>query len=102
MRYLLVCLALLTLIGCTQTGEVRVVDDQGAPVPDARVEPVSLSMNGAHVKTDGQGHARVPLAVSGVQETVWVQVNEPSYAMQQLPVPARWPLIVVLQRDQTP
>src|SRR5688572_7587389 len=58
----------LVLIGCGSP--VRVIDEAGRPITGARVQPVSLSVNGAWETTDKDGHVSVPTSIS-VQDVKW-------------------------------
>jgi hypothetical protein len=94
MRVFLTAVLLLTIAGCE--GRVQVFDPAGKPVAGAQVAPVSLSMNGAATPTDDRGEASVSLRVGG-QDTKWVAVSKQGFEPQQVPVPAKWPLKVILQ-----
>ncbi len=93
MRLLAIAILALTAVGCT--GRVQVVDPAGKPVQGAQVTPVTASMNGNPKTTDTNGEASVPLSMGG-QETKWVNVSKPGSQSQQVSVPAKWPLKVVL------
>jgi hypothetical protein len=94
MRLIVTTLFALTFAGCD--GRVQVVDSAGKPVQGAQVAPVTLSMNGPAETSDAKGEASVPLRISG-QETKWVSVSKAGFKPEQVGVPAKWPLKVVLQ-----
>ena len=94
-------LAILTLfvVGCS-SGKVQVVDPSGAPIQGAQVAPVSQSINGEAKTTNAKGEASIPLNIG--QDTKWITVSKPGFTPQQVDVPAKWPLKVVLQPTTRP
>lgn len=94
MRPFLIPLFALTLIGCNQ--RVQVVDPAGKPVQGAQVAPVTPSITGTPATTDAKGETSVSLSIR-TQKTQWVSVSKTGFASQQVPIPASWPLKVVLQ-----
>jgi hypothetical protein len=86
--------------GCT--GRVHVVDLTGEPIQGASVAPVSLSLSGAAKLTDAHGDAEVPLNISSVAETKWVNVSQKGFESQQVDIPKKWPLRIVLQPTTQP
>ena len=94
-------LAILTLFiaGCSG-GQVQVVDPSGTPIQGAQVAPVSLSINGEAHPTNAKGEASVPLNIG--QDTKWITVSKTGFTPQQVDVPAKWPLKVVLQPTARP
>ena|SRR5947209_11549929 len=81
-------------------GRVEVVDQQGAPIQGAQVAPVSPSITGTAVTTNSKGEASVPLFIG--QATAWIDVSKAGFTSQQVPVPTKWPLRVVLQPAPPP
>jgi uncharacterized protein YcfL len=67
------------VIGCRSAPDVVVVDDKGAPIADAAVEPVSLSMNYKAVVTDSKGEASIG---SKVQHVKWINVHKTGFTDQ--------------------
>ncbi len=65
---------------CRVSPDVVVVDTTGAPVVGAKVEPVTASMNGEVVLTDGKGEARMG---NYVQEILWLRVRKEGFAAQE-------------------
>lgn len=67
------------VIGCGHAPDVVVVDDKGAPIAGAAVEPVSLSINYQAVTTDSKGEASLG---SPVQKVEWINVRKAGFADQ--------------------
>jgi hypothetical protein len=99
MRLLALVILTLFVAGCSG-GKVYIVDPSGAPIQDAQVAPVSPSLNGEAKTTNAKGEASVPLNIG--QDTKWISVSKAGFATQQVDVPTKWPLKVVLQPTTRP
>lgn len=87
MKFLLskkMVLSLLTILAVAigtffyfqRPSDVVVVDEQGKPIPNATVEPVTPSFNYGPITTDENGQVNLP---SSVQEIWWVNVSARGY-----------------------
>jgi hypothetical protein len=83
------------------SGRVLVVDMAGNPIEGAQLTPQTLSMGGAAVSTNHRGEASVPLRI-WPQDTRWVNVSKQGFQWQQVKVPAKWPLKVILKQAKKP
>jgi len=99
MRLLALIFVSLFVAGCG-SGRVQVVDPNGAPIQGVQVAPVSLSMNGSPETTNARGEASVPLNIG--QDTKWVSVSKSGFNSQQVDLPTKWPLKIVLQPATRP
>jgi hypothetical protein len=90
---ILVVAFILGCCGCSKT--VLVSDTANKPIQGAVVIPVSLSMSGPGVTTDGNGQAQIPSQV-GPQRIQWVSVNKQGFQPAYVAVPATWPLRITL------
>ncbi|MFT3869245.1 MAG: carboxypeptidase-like regulatory domain-containing protein [Nibricoccus sp.] len=91
---LLFCLV-LPLSGCRTAGIV-VVDTAGAPIKDAKVVGISLSMGGQSTVTNKKGRASIP---SAIQQTRWIYVTKEGYFQSdQIEVSAPKPIKVILRK----
>jgi hypothetical protein len=89
-------LAALILVGCTP--DIHVIDDQGAPVEGAAVEPMALSINGPTRRTDAEGYASLPSSL--VQEWKWINVYKVGYEeVSSMSLSRNRPMQVTLRRD---
>jgi hypothetical protein len=100
MRLITFAIFALFVAGCG-SGLVQVVDAQGTPLSGVQVTPTSLSMFGATSTTNANGEASVPLHVGG-QDTKWINVSKAGLQSQQVNMPTRWPLKIVLQPATQP
>ena len=82
---------LLLICGCGN--KVQVIDVAGLPIKGAKVTPVSLSISGAPTTTDASGFATLS---TSIQEIKWIQVDCIGYKMVQVPVPAKYPIVITL------
>lgn len=64
-------------------------------IEGADVTPVAPSVTGNAVKTNAEGLANVPLRIG--QKTAWIVVSKEGYIGQDVPVPQKWPLKIVLK-----
>ena len=96
MKYMIVfaTFSILFITGCS-TERVIVVDGNGSPIQDAEIYAASLSMNTGPAKTNAKGRATVP---SNIQGAKWVSVKKNGYQDVQLPIPAKWPLKIILKK----
>ena len=90
-RYLAIFIIFI-LSGCGN--KVQVINLAGLPIKGAKVTPISLSAGGSPSITDASGY--VSLSFSA-QEIKWIQVDCVGYTMVQVPVPAKYPLIITLR-----
>lgn len=86
---------LIFLSGCSN--KVQVVDIHGIPIKNAKVVPVTLSMNGKYVLTNSSGYANIPSHING-QEVKWIQVECAGYTKPQFPTKAIFPLCITLKK----
>ena len=75
-RPLVLAIISITLLSGCMTQRVLVVDNANLPIADADVEPISLSIHYAKVKTNKKGIAALPHVL---QPVVWVSVNKEGY-----------------------
>jgi hypothetical protein len=87
---------LLLLCGCGN--KVQIIDVGGLPIKGAKVTPLSLSAGGTPVFTDSSGFATLSSASFSVQEIKWIQVDCIGYTMVQVPVPAKYPIVIILRK----
>ena len=76
--------------------DLHIVDENGDPIPQATVEPISLSINYAKFASDENGHANIPWTIQTVK---WVEVSKSGYvASGHIDVDQPKPITIILKR----
>ena len=84
-----------TLLSGCMTQRVLVVDEANLPLAGADVEPISLSINYAKVKTNKKGKAALPHVL---QPVVWVSVTKEGFKPSgQVSLKEENPMVVTLR-----
>ncbi len=90
------CCAVL-LSGC-QRNSVTVVDAGKKPIADAKVEPITLSMNLGVQLTDRSGIVKLPGTLHTIQKIEWVSVTKDGYQPSgHVPVSPDGQTIIILK-----
>ncbi|WP_435894721.1 hypothetical protein [Oceaniferula spumae] len=91
----------MTAIGCAafvaadKKADVIVVDPKGNPIAEAKVTPISHSMNYPAILTDKNGEVRIK---KRIQKVVWIEVRKDGYLDSgMLEYVAKKPIKVELQ-----
>lgn len=91
---ILVTMCATVFSGC-MTQRVLVVDDANRPIAGADVQPISLSINYAKVKTNKMGKAALPHVL---QPVVWVSVTKEGFKPSgQVSLKEGNPIVVTLR-----